>query len=821
MRHTCETDEVRSHDPPPTLTVEDEVRTPTTIDDFPYASRRGEYGSKGPVFGSPRLSLADSYPASVFSSSSGATPFAPYLTVTPADHQNSQQAPSRVDWMDEKVDNVVGKKAVEAEETLEEKLAGSAVTALVHKPHSDLAMRISTITNASRSGLDMAAMISKFALETAKLSTKTGLNIAKAVTGVMSGAVVQALTNDRERNFLPSLIDASTGLLHSTLYLTEQIALTGLELTSETVQYAISTASESIGVVDTLFGTTDTAKALAEFVQLVKREWNNRDDFFDDMDIGSFGAFRAVKALTAWACLQYVTSTRWESEMTGWRRVRLVAARELLDEWQEISLDDVTHEEVDCLEDEDDDEMVMVTSSKDNLVVGELTPRQELQGFCWQQDPPRKYRNRVASAPSAFDAHGNKRLGAAFSESAKRFSNPYLDEYVDQTEEEKLCNVIHNLKRYSKFSSSAYDFSTLMVRLPFVTSGWHDTGRLHRFKFARQAELPLDSIVHSSHQSAPKCSHYSPTHYLIRDRSTKSIILALRGTLSLHDLLVDLTCEYVDFQLPEDIQRGDLRKHKVHKGMYEAAKALVTSSEPDGVFAALKRELEENEDYGLVLIGHSLGAGIASLLALLLASPTTRMTSRWSKLPLGRRVHAYAFATPCCMSAELSKRSKTLVTSVAYGNDVIPRLSIGHVRDLRNMVWFLGARTDPDSDRDLASTIISRVLEYRSRMFTNDESARQAKKEFEDYFWQTRQVIHTRMQSNKLYPAGRLYWIVGKDRLPYALAKDDLERRESCESKYNMIEVEDVEKMFEEIWFSPHMITDHFPQVYECVLKNL
>ncbi|CAG8814418.1 5790_t:CDS:1, partial [Racocetra fulgida] len=42
------------------------------------------------------------------------------------------------------------------------------------------------------------------------------------------------------------------------------------------------------------------------------------------------------------------------------------------------------------------------------------------------------------------------------------------------------------------------------------------------------------------------------------------------------------------------------------------------------------------------------------------------------------------------MSAALSRRLQPLVTSIAYGNDVVCRLSLGHVLDLRNMARFLG-----------------------------------------------------------------------------------------------------------------------------------
>ncbi|CAG8497011.1 6576_t:CDS:2 [Paraglomus occultum] len=659
----------------------------------------------------------------------------------------------------------------------------NTVSALIHQPHSQLAVKISSITNASRAGLDLAGIITKFTLDTMKLSTKTSLSIAKAVTGVVSNAMIQATQDGMGRLFLPRLIDASTDLLHRTLSLTEQIALAGLEITSETVQYTLSTVSDSTSLIDTLFGTTDAAKALAEFVALVRREWVVREEEFDDCEaIGTLGVFQIIKALAAWASLQCITSQRWESEMTGWKKVKLVDLRDVLEEWEEINHSDSLYDGLEWLEDEEDEEMVLVQAKTDNLVVGELT-RDEKQGM------PRW------SAP--VDVY-SPRLNSLFAETTKRFSNPYLEEYVNQPEEEKLFTLLRNLKRYSKFSSTAYDFKTAIInKLPYKAAIWRENGRLQRYTFARVNDLPLHSIVHTSHQvQSTNNSHYKPTYILFKDHDTKSIILALRGTMSIHDLIVDLSCEYMDFQLPEDIQRGDETKYKVHKGIWQVAKDLSTPGAEGGVFDVLNKELEENEDYGLVLIGHSLGAGVASVLALLWASPTTRMTTRWSKLPLGRRVHCYAFATPCVMSAELSKRSKTLTTSVAYANDFIPRLSLGHVQDLRDMVCYMGSKIDPETNKDLMSTILSKVIEYKSKQFSGDDENEKeaAKKEIEEYFWNIRSKVHSIMSCPKLYPAGKL--------------KDN-------DKKYNMLEIEDVEKMFEEIWFSPHMITDHLPMTYD------
>ncbi|CAG8674153.1 6666_t:CDS:2, partial [Racocetra fulgida] len=411
--------------------------------------------------------------------------------------------------------------------------------------HSDLAIAISNITTVSRIGLDLASFMSQFALGTAKISTSLGLDIARTMTGVVSDRIVQATNGNG------GIIDASTTLLHRTLSLTEQIALSGLEFTSETVQLALGTATESMSLIDTLFGTTDAAKALAEFVQLVKREWDylyETDDKLTEPD--DFGAFKVVKALTAWACLQYVTSEIFERNTGGWKKVKLIGLWDICNDWVHVSHDDdfSVYDELEslCIQEEADDEMVIVGQSKpsksNNIVVGDLTPRDELPDFKFTLN-------------DEYTTNATKRLSDLFMETTKRYSNPYLQEFETQTKKEKLFSLLHNLKRYSKFSSSAYDFkNAIFGTIPLPVPRSKEKGRYHRFNFARSAELSSDSIVDSSFHKCSKNGSYQPTYYLIRDHTTRSIILALRGTMSVHDLIVDLTCEYEDFQLPEDIQ---------------------------------------------------------------------------------------------------------------------------------------------------------------------------------------------------------------------------------------------------------------------------
>ena len=93
--------------------------------------------------------------------------------------------------------------------------------------------------------------------------------------------------------------------------------------------------------------------------------------------------------------------------------------------------------------------------------------------------------------------------------------------------------------------------------------------------------------------------------------------------------------------------------------------------------------------YALVVVGHSLGAGTAPLLAVLLRQehPT---------------LQCYAFSPPGgLMSHALVQHSQSFVTAVVVGDDVIPRIGLNQFQRLR---------TEIISILDKVTNIISTVL---------------------------------------------------------------------------------------------------------------
>ncbi|XP_053327193.1 diacylglycerol lipase-beta [Spea bombifrons] len=296
---------------------------------------------------------------------------------------------------------------------------------------------------------------------------------------------------------------------------------------------------------------------------------------------------------------------------------------------------------------------------------------------------------------------------------------------------------------------------------------------------------------------------YEIPFFVALDHKTEAILVSVRGTLSLEDVLTDLSADCENLHT-EGVE-GDCLSHK---GITQAARYIYERLINDGI---LNQAFSIAPEYKLVIVGHSLGAGAASVLAILLRSsfPTLK---------------CYAFSPPGgLLSKALSDYTKDFIISIIVGKDLVPRLSLPNMEDLKARIlrmvvncnrpkyqillrgcWYEIFGGNPDD--------FPTELDGRNRSLSQPLLAEQAL------------LVHTSPSYNTLIegsPTGSprhspLY-------LPGKIIHIITERRSGwlCFSDVKYSVKWSKETAFSGIYISPRMITDHMPDVVLKALKSL
>lgn len=222
----------------------------------------------------------------------------------------------------------------------------------------------------------------------------------------------------------------------------------------------------------------------------------------------------------------------------------------------------------------------------------------------------------------------------------------------------------------------------------------HGDNFFHLGQTALQLEtgVKVQDIVYASFFN----SVYKPAFCVVLDHEKKQVIIAIRGTLSLEDCLTDAIAYGVSLDGLAERWNCDSSGEYAHQGFLHCAEAVYLEInrlgilemlfDPDSNVSVATDVLNQCEggqykDYGLALTGHSLGAGTAILLSIMLR-------------PKYPNLRCFAFSPPgCTLSPGLASRCASFVTSVVVGSDIVARSSLTSAEELRDQVIDLISRS--------------------------------------------------------------------------------------------------------------------------------
>ncbi|QMW45057.1 hypothetical protein G4B11_008477 [Aspergillus flavus] len=418
-------------------------------------------------------------------------------------------------------------------------------------------------------------------------------------------------------------------------------------------------------------------------------------------------------------------------------------------------------------------------------------------------------------------------------------------------------HFVQNIRRFLRFSSASYGSNALKVMgVPPTTKAlaYQESDSREHSDFSDHTGLPASTILLSSFVDPAGGSNaagetetgFPLVHYLFLDHESKAVVLTLRGTWGFEDILTDMTCDYDDLEW-----QG--KSWKVHKGMHASAQRLLMGG-GGKVMITIRAALEEFPDYGVVLCGHSLGGGVAALLATMISEPTndgygtsfvtasyqataqrllltgssdTNQTACF--LPSGRPIHVYAYGPPAAMSPFLRRATRGLITTIVNGHDVVPSLSLGILHDMHTVS--VAFKSDVSGTKSHVQGRVWNSLRQSivNKFYVNEPPIVQHAGDGigEDaWAWKTLKMLREEMLAPKLMPPGEVFVVetmrvLQRDAFTSGMGDDGHPRLGRPATRVQLKFIRDVESVFGEMRFGSGMFSDHNPARYEASLAAL
>ncbi|GAA5860965.1 hypothetical protein JCM3774_003204 [Rhodotorula dairenensis] len=496
-----------------------------------------------------------------------------------------------------------------------------------------------------------------------------------------------------------------------------------------------------------LSGRTEVSRSIVEYWRTCRREW---DKVHEEEGEPAIGPWSVVRGLAELAVLQSMTYDRWLQEGPGdlvllngivddgvglttprFGPVRRRPSRDRVRPSITQRMDSYRWSEASG---EEDGEGLVLTRSGDGVLEGSIISRDVR---ATGSEFPRHSTNVVP--PSLVALSPDPSIGQVLDAEPPPLdldvpedgtstppafpSSPPLQPIDDPVD--PLGDFVSLVKRYCRLCTASYGLHTMLPSPPTPLLTPSGQTLPHRL-FAHLGGLNdhrnvLHVALQKRYDGGPAIpaeedeieATYAPQFYVLRDDLRGEIVCVIRGTQSLADVRTDLDGSLVALDLPP--LGGETPAHtaayRIHSAILSAAQYLLSPSSSSPLYSNLLRILADHPRYGLVFTGHSLGAALASTLALLVGTydPLERKWFVEPSGPLGngevrRPVRAVCFAHPTTLNVPLaercavpkqalrpehlsdltsSERGVPLVVNVSLGADVICRMGVPQVREIR------------------------------------------------------------------------------------------------------------------------------------------
>ncbi|GAQ79783.1 sn1-specific diacylglycerol lipase [Klebsormidium nitens] len=295
-----------------------------------------------------------------------------------------------------------------------------------------------------------------------------------------------------------------------------------------------------------------------------------------------------------------------------------------------------------------------------------------------------------------------------------------------------------------------------------------------------------------------------PAFVVAIDGPFNAVVLAVRGTADMTDMLLNAAAEPVDF-----------KAGRAHAGLVHASKGVLEEAR-DCVDKAMK----DHKGKKLVCVGHSLGAATAILAGHVLREDYPN-------------VECWGFSTPACLTLDAARSCAEYATSVLNNHDVVPRFMMANLERLRQEISdfdFDHAREIMRSNEDLRQ--INTAAEAMKRVEQAQHSAEGLLAKLKSIlgklvpFKKRHNHKEERQESNEekegpigLYPPGKLL-VLSSDPYGHGLMPESRKgvpsmrdygvfpsHERAAKTKWTLNKADQTD--FERLYISPWVMSDH------------